>query len=119
MKRSRERCTSLGLCKACWNSAAGQERWNVACGCRRGTVCTSELNIGFVYAVNRSHLAFLSARFDLMGHAILKSYRGIRNVIFRVSGINTTTTLEGEPLKNSVLLNSHIDSALPSKGSAE
>jgi hypothetical protein len=62
---------------------------------------------------------FFLTRFDIMDHAVLKSYRGIRNVIFRISGINTTTTLEGEPIKNAVLLNSHIDSALPSKGSAE
>jgi hypothetical protein len=110
---------SIRRCKACWNSAASQERWNVACGCRRATECISTFNISLMYVFNRSHPTFFFGRFDLMGHAILKSYRGIRNVIFRVSGINTTTTLEGEPLKNSVLLNSHIDSALPSKGSAE
>lgn len=54
-----------------------------------------------------------------MDHDVLKSYSGIQNVIFRIEGVNTTTTLEGDRIKNALLLNSHIDSALPSKGSAE
>jgi hypothetical protein len=60
-----------------------------------------------------------SARFDIMDHAVLKSYRGIGNVILQIGGVNTTRTIEGDAMNNAILLNSHIDSALPSPGAAE
>lgn len=59
------------------------------------------------------------SRFDIMDHAVLKAYRGIGNIILQVGGVNTTRTLEGDPMNNAVLLNAHIDSALPSPGAAE
>lgn len=54
-----------------------------------------------------------------MDHAVLKAYRGIGNVILQISGVNTTRTIEGDLMNNAVLLNAHIDSALPSPGAAE
>lgn len=54
-----------------------------------------------------------------MDHAVLKSYRGIGNIILQVGGVNTTRTIEGIPMNNAILLNAHIDSALPSPGAAE
>jgi hypothetical protein len=59
------------------------------------------------------------SRFDIMDHAVLKAYRGIGNVILQISGVNTTRTIEGDPMNNAILLNAHIDSALPSPGAAE
>jgi hypothetical protein len=54
-----------------------------------------------------------------MDHAVLKSYRGIGNIILQIGGVNTTRTIEGDPINNAILLNAHIDSALPSPGAAE
>ncbi len=51
-----------------------------------------------------------------MDHAVLKSYQGIRNIIFRIAPQGYVQT---PGVKDAVLLNAHIDSALPSKGSAE
>jgi hypothetical protein len=67
--------------------------------------------------VAKTHSNF--ARFDIMDHAVLKSYRGIGNVILQIGGVNTTRTIEGDAMNNAILLNSHIDSALPSPGAAE
>ncbi|KAJ9121564.1 hypothetical protein QFC22_002183 [Naganishia vaughanmartiniae] len=58
-------------------------------------------------------------QFDIMDHAVLKSYRGIGNVILQIGGVNTTRTIEGDPINNAILLNAHIDSALPSPGAAD
>jgi hypothetical protein len=44
-----------------------------------------------------------------MDHAVLKSYRGIGNIILQVGGVNTTRTIEGIPINNAILLNAHID----------
>jgi hypothetical protein len=68
-------------------------------------------------SIAKTHLNF--ARFDIMDHAVLKSYRGIGNVILQIGGVNTTRTIEGDAMDNAILLNSHIDSALPSPGAAE
>ena len=88
-------------------SVAAEGRWNAS------------VSRALVELTEGQQCSSRSRRFTIMDHDVLKSYRGIQNIIFRVSGINTTTTLEGERIKNSVLLNSHIDSALPSKGSSE
>ncbi|KAJ9119852.1 hypothetical protein QFC24_005566 [Naganishia onofrii] len=58
-------------------------------------------------------------QFDIMDHAVLKSYRGIGNIILQIGGVNTTRTIEGDPINNAILLNAHIDSALPSPGAAD
>lgn len=58
-------------------------------------------------------------QFDIMGHAVLKSYQGISNIILRIADPNSTHTIDGTPMRNAVLLNAHIDSALPSRGAAD
>ncbi|KAJ9107223.1 hypothetical protein QFC20_003758 [Naganishia adeliensis] len=58
-------------------------------------------------------------QFDIMDHAVLKAYRGIGNIILQISGVNTTRTIEGDLMNNAILLNAHIDSALPSPGAAD
>lgn len=58
-------------------------------------------------------------QFDIMGHAVLKSYQGISNIILRIADPNSTHTIDGTPIRNAVLLNAHIDSALPSRGAAD
>lgn len=87
-------------------------------GIRKETECTSMLDNGNVAdSTDSTNLNF--DRFDIMDHAVLKSYRGIGNIILQIGGVNTTRTIEGDAMDNAILLNSHIDSALPSPGAAE
>lgn len=53
-----------------------------------------------------------------MDHAVLKLYRGIRNVILRVSAKNPPSGKSGIE-QNAILLGAHIDSTLPAPGAAE
>ena len=48
-----------------------------------------------------------------MGHRVYKTYRGLSNIIVRVS--NGTQASK----KHAVLVNSHLDSTLPSPGAAD
>lgn len=57
-------------------------------------------------------------QFDIMEHPVLKSYQGIQNIILRFSP-TTKPAAAMEIKQDAVLLNAHIDSALPSKGSAD
>ncbi|KAL1744532.1 hypothetical protein HDZ31DRAFT_82588 [Schizophyllum fasciatum] len=54
-----------------------------------------------------------SHRFDIMGHRVYKTYRGLTNIIVRVSN-GTAASKE-----HAVLVNSHVDSTLPSPGAAD
>ncbi|KAL1706111.1 hypothetical protein EV121DRAFT_202026 [Schizophyllum commune] len=54
-----------------------------------------------------------SHRFDIMGHRVYKTYRGLSNIIVRVSN-GTKASKE-----HAVLVNSHLDSTLPSPGAAD
>uniref|UniRef100_D8PVI5 Peptide hydrolase n=1 Tax=Schizophyllum commune (strain H4-8 / FGSC 9210) TaxID=578458 RepID=D8PVI5_SCHCM len=54
-----------------------------------------------------------SHRFDIMGHRVYKTYRGLSNIIVRVSN-GTAASKE-----HAVLVNSHLDSTLPSPGAAD
>ncbi len=55
-----------------------------------------------------------SHRFSILDHDVLKMYEGISNVIMRISAPGRQ---RGD--KDTVLLGSHIDSALPAPGAAE
>ncbi|KZV84957.1 hypothetical protein EXIGLDRAFT_726594 [Exidia glandulosa HHB12029] len=52
-------------------------------------------------------------RFDMMGKVLFKTYRNLTNIIVRVSD----GTPQGK--ENAVLVNSHLDSTLPSPGAAD
>ncbi|KAF7976944.1 hypothetical protein HWV62_5371 [Athelia sp. TMB] len=52
-----------------------------------------------------------SHRFDMMGRRLYKTYVGLSNVVVRLSN----GTSEGK--EHAVLINSHVDSTLPSPGS--
>ncbi|CAL1714519.1 unnamed protein product [Somion occarium] len=52
-------------------------------------------------------------RFDIMGKRLYKTYKGLTNIIVRISD----GTPEGK--ENAVLVNSHVDSTLPSPGAAD
>jgi len=52
-------------------------------------------------------------RFDMMGKRIYKTYADLTNIVIRVSD----GTPEGK--KHAVLVNSHLDSTLPSPGAAD
>ena len=56
-------------------------------------------------------------RFNIMDHDVLKVYNGVRNVIFQIRAKNPPSGRRAE--KDAILLASHIDSTLPSKGAAE
>ena len=55
-------------------------------------------------------LRLLCNRFDIMGKRLYKTYEALTNVIVRLSD----GSLEGK--ENAVLVNSHVDSTLPSPG---
>jgi hypothetical protein len=88
-------------------------------GIKREMACISKSARRVRNANGPAHRYWLFSRFDIMDHAVLKAYRGIGNVILQISGVNTTRTIEGDPMNNAILLNAHIDSALPSPGAAE
>ncbi|KAF7968545.1 hypothetical protein HWV62_30167 [Athelia sp. TMB] len=54
-----------------------------------------------------------SHRFDMMGRRLYKTYVGLSNVVVRLSN----GTSEGK--EHAVLINSHVDSTLPSPGAAD
>lgn len=54
-----------------------------------------------------------SHRFDMMGRRLYKTYVGLTNVVVRLSN----GTEEGKV--HAVLINSHVDSTLPSPGAAD
>lgn len=60
---------------------------------------------------------YLTNRFTIMDHDILKVYKGITNVILRIRAKSPPSVKRIE--KDAVLLGSHIDSTLPAPGAAE
>lgn len=88
----------------CWGS---QVRGLGAAG--RWQAFVSPVCVRFVVALTMDS-------FDIMGHSILKLYKGIVNVILRISPLDADPV---DAAPNALLLNSHVDSTLPSPGAAE
>ncbi|ORY84283.1 hypothetical protein BCR37DRAFT_334118, partial [Protomyces lactucae-debilis] len=55
-----------------------------------------------------------SHRFDFMGKVVMKQYEDIENVVVRIS-----SKMNGKSKQNSILVNAHLDSTLPSPGAAD
>ncbi|EIW65964.1 hypothetical protein TREMEDRAFT_70376 [Tremella mesenterica DSM 1558] len=57
--------------------------------------------------------------FELLDHEILKVYKGITNIILRITSLFPPSGPRDPEAKDAILLGSHIDSTLPSPGAAD
>lgn len=71
------------------------------------------IGASFFLRVHRLDAEGLVSRFDMMGKRLYKTYRGLSNIIIRISN----GTPEGK--EHALLINSHLDSTLPSPGAAD